>query len=499
MKRLIFKCTFLQDVILTAHSVSEGIPDTLDFIPGSNFLGIVAGSYREFEENGTAYDIFHSGKVRFGDAHLALKNQKSFKAPLSWFIAKGDSIESPKWVHHGLTQTLRDEFVRSYRQLKQVRNGWITPDCKHLNVNTNFAIKSAYDRNERKSKDGQMYGYKSLSAGSEWIFYVDMDNSLDCESIVNKLTGKKHIGRSRSAQYGSVEIRPLNKSHLSLSTEKLFNNQCLIIYAESRLAFFNQYGQMTLQPEPEAFNLSEDWQIIWDLCQVNNQIFAPFNGKNKNYEADRVCFEKGSVFVFKNNGNAQFDIKKIESGLGGYLNEGFGQVIVNPNFLATNEKAESVFKINTSEKEYEHSRSIVDKDSSDEALLSWISNESEIQNNEKKTYRDVARFAGKYKNKFNKISPSQWGQIRAIATEEDTFDDMMNSLFLTIQKDNDGKVRSQDRSKAGFLEHGKMASKWKKGKDTLKSELENHRKYGTEYAVRLATQMQKISKKGAVK
>ena len=498
MKRLTFKCTFLQDVILTAHSVSEGIPKTLDFIPGSNFLGIVAKKYLEFEQNKTAYNTFHSKKVRFGDAHFAIENKKSFKAPLCWFLNKGDSIENTKWVHHALTQSLREDLIKNNKQIKQIRKGWITNDGKYLTVETNFAIKSAYDRNERRSKEGQLYGYKSLAAGLELIFYVDIDTSIIDTSIENEkliidtLIGEKYIGRSRSAQYGNVKIEKIENNFISHSTKQLFEDKYLIIYAESRLAFFNDFGQMTLQPKLEDFNLSSNWEIAWDLCQINSQIYAPFNGKNRTYEADRVCFDKGSVFVFKKIGEGLFNIADIESGIGEYLNEGFGQVIVNPDFLMADEKAQSNFNIEKYTSKYADKMSVVQKDNSDELFLDWLDNEELQKKKEENIYRAVSEFSNKQKGKFRKISSSQWGQIRAIATYESDFNKMMKVLFDFVQPDSDGEIRSNNRVEAGFLERGKMKSIWKGKKDILKNELEKHKEYGTEYTVKLTAQMQKV-------
>ena len=42
MSILKFKCTLLSDVILNQKAATEGPNQTLDFIPGSCFLGIVA-------------------------------------------------------------------------------------------------------------------------------------------------------------------------------------------------------------------------------------------------------------------------------------------------------------------------------------------------------------------------------------------------------------------------------------------------------------------------
>jgi len=513
VKRLIFKCSFLQDVILTAHSASEGIPDTLDFIPGSNFLGIVAKHYSEFKKKKMNYDIFHSKKVKFGDAHIAYKDEKSFKAPLSWFINKGTDIEDNKWVHHALSQDLRQQLIKDNKQIKQVRKGWITHDKKCLNIETNFAIKSAYDKNKRTSKEGQLYGYKSISEGLEFIFYVDIDDSIDESLISNKLKGKHYIGRSRSAQYGKIKIELLlEKQFSSKSTQKLFNDKYLVIYAESRLIFLDDFGQMTLLPEAKHFNLSENWQIAWDLCQTKYQIYAPFNNKYHSYEADKVYFDKGSVFVFEqkeqkkdkinsnqqqtnyNQCNSNFDIKKIESGIGEYLNEGFGQVIVNPDFLDSDESAKSTFNVKVYESKPAKKSVLIEKDQSDESFLQWFKNAKKQEQTKKQIYESVLSFSENNKRKFDKITSSQWGQIRSIATCSSDFDSMMDKLFKKIEAGSDGQVRSENRTDAGFLEHGKIKDIWKAKKDILKNELENNKKYGTQYAVRLVAQMQKKAK-----
>ena len=43
MKEIFFKCTLVSDIVLNSKLATEGNMTTLDFIPGSNFLGIVAG------------------------------------------------------------------------------------------------------------------------------------------------------------------------------------------------------------------------------------------------------------------------------------------------------------------------------------------------------------------------------------------------------------------------------------------------------------------------
>ena len=74
MKVLNFRCTLLSDVVLNQKSATEGTNVTLDFIPGNCFLGIVAGTlYNTLSKPEEKNLLFHSGKVRFGDAHPNLK------------------------------------------------------------------------------------------------------------------------------------------------------------------------------------------------------------------------------------------------------------------------------------------------------------------------------------------------------------------------------------------------------------------------------------------
>ena len=69
MKTLQFKCTLLSDIILNQNSASEGATKTLDFIPGSNFLGIAAsqlyGTTNDEHHSAEMLELFHSGMVRF--------------------------------------------------------------------------------------------------------------------------------------------------------------------------------------------------------------------------------------------------------------------------------------------------------------------------------------------------------------------------------------------------------------------------------------------------
>ncbi len=80
-----FKCTLIDDVILMASLATEGNMTSLDYIPGSNFLGMVAN---EIYNDGTMnpYEDLHTNKVIFSDATLSIGDQKSYPMPFDFMV-----------------------------------------------------------------------------------------------------------------------------------------------------------------------------------------------------------------------------------------------------------------------------------------------------------------------------------------------------------------------------------------------------------------------------
>ena len=87
MEKIQFRCELLSDIVLNDSSATKGKRRSLDFIPGNNFLGIVAAQlYEETDE--AAWLIFHSGHVRFGDAHPSANGTRGLRIPAAFFYPK---------------------------------------------------------------------------------------------------------------------------------------------------------------------------------------------------------------------------------------------------------------------------------------------------------------------------------------------------------------------------------------------------------------------------
>ena len=88
MIRMKFTCTLLSDIILNQNAGSKEKQSTLDFIPGNVFLGIAASKLYASLPTEMSMTIFHSGKVRFGDAHPLYEGKRTLKIPAVYITRK---------------------------------------------------------------------------------------------------------------------------------------------------------------------------------------------------------------------------------------------------------------------------------------------------------------------------------------------------------------------------------------------------------------------------
>lgn len=439
-----FKCTLLTDVVLNSKLATEGNMETLDYIPGSNFLGIVAAQlYPKDEELKSssdkakeAYNIFHSGKVSFGDATISEKGELSYPVPFDYMMVKGEDKLGEEgqqiYLQHTLAGLKKDKLPKDkklsegnddkYRaQLKQKRTGFITPAGKVIpGVAKNFALKSAQDATTRRSAEGKMFGFESLQKEQEFIFSVRFEDNKYLEKVTQALTGRKRIGKSKTAQYGQVNIEPLTSHPQQVDS---FDVGYTLVYAQSNLCFFDVYGQPTLQPTAKDLGI-ENGEINWKKSSVRTYEYSPWNGKRNTTDSLRTCIAAGSVFYIE--GKHKAECKSV----GAFQAEGLGRVVVNPSFLEGDQtNAKCKFSLNLKE-DYDN-KSIESK---------IIEPKSDLGNFLFQRYRqkqDAIKLSKAIQEQFEqvksgvffKVSSSQWGAIRAYATKAKNIRNLKNDLM----------------------------------------------------------------------
>jgi hypothetical protein len=447
MKIYQYKCTLLSELIMTANSATQGFSASLDYISGAKFLGLVAGKLYD-ENNAQTLDLFHNGKVRFGDALPLINGEAMLKVPFAWFTEKGKGLtDAPIYLHHKINSV-------SDIQLKQARNGYFAQENKKFTtLEQNFAIKSGYDSEKRRSEDGLMYGYFSLPQGSTWTFTVETDHDTYAEKIKNSLVATHRIGRSRSAEYGLIKIEFMAEK------AQVAAKNCsgeVVLYAESNLCFYNENGKASAQPTALQLTGDSNAMIDWTKSQIRTRAYQTWNRHRNNRDADRLIIEKGSVFVVK---TTNLDTAFFAKGVGAHRAEGFGKIQVNPGFLCSdNEKLDFILQKSTNDTPVAASFA-VDKGDKDATVLECLAKRVTRNDFEQKIDELANAFYKDNKNTFSGISPSQWGMMRNYAKNANHFDYFNNLVFS---------------ESAGFTKRGQSESDWRKNGCAVK--LANHLK-----------------------
>ena len=471
MEKMKFKCTLLSDIILSQSSSTEGNQYSLDFIPGNNFLGIVAANiYNKVKEK--ALKIFHTGDVRFGDANPSIDGKRrGLKVPNAMFYPKLKKASEECYIHH-LIPNPNNDAVKGL-QLKQCRNGFYifeqnagTP----IPADKNYAVKSAYDSKMRKSDDGKLFGYQSLPKGLELFFEIESDlDEATNKMIADVLKGIKHIGRSRTAQYGLVQIE--DADYNEVPSNKLNGKKFATVYADGRLIFLDEYGEPTFRPTAKDLGFKETDKIDWTKSQIRTFLYSPWNGKRHTYDTDRCGIEKGSVFVIECS-----ESPSESTYIGFYNNEGFGKVIYNPEFLDGNEEGKANYILKDIELEAKKLKMEVSEET---PLLRYLNKQRQLSSYIQSAYQDVNEFVKNNADRFTgERFASQWSSIRNIAMIEPDETKIKTAIM-------------------NFLGHGVAEAKWnEKGrKKVLEDFMEKNKENIRDRIINLASEMSKQGRK----
>lgn len=330
-----YKLKTIDNVVLPAKIQTELALDSLDFIPGSTIYGLMAGSLYDEGNPIQTLDLFHNGSVRFLDGRLYHQSLgEAMAIPRNLFYEKDDPEKSSCFPQSEIYR----EGIRSGKIYEQYKKGnffYKDKEFFRATVKTAIDFKTAIDYDSKTALDEQLFLYKSIARGQEFLIKVTAENESYLNLIKEKLSDRTaRIGRSKTAEYSRVHFTWLRRKEMS-SIEK---NGDLKVFLASRTTFVDEYGNFSLNPGIEDFGFSSG-EIDWSSSFIRTSSYAPFNSKRNTREWERPHFAPGSIITLR---NAKKQFKDIEFfGLGVLKNEGFGEALINPPFL---EKT-GIFKI----------------------------------------------------------------------------------------------------------------------------------------------------------
>lgn len=472
MNEIFYKCTLLSDIVLNSSLATEGNLTSLDYIPGSNFLGIVASElYNNDLDRSMAFKLFHSNIVRFGDATI-YEDALSYTIPFSLFHGKNDSTENVNYfLHHHVVETLPTNNDGDRIQLKQERLGYLYHDGSiRRDIKKSFAIKSAQDRETRASKDGQMFGFESITKGQIFAFSIQFEDESLIEIVSKVLIGNKRIGKSKSAEYGQVNIEVLGQPK---EIGSFISPNYTLVYAQSNLSFMDHFGQPTFQPTAKDLGF-DSGEIIWEKSQIRTFSYSPWNYKRNTSNTQRHCIAKGSVFFV----NVPSSLNK--NNIGYFQGEGLGRVVYNPLFLNSGDHGKTALLFRTKKEGSYQPNEVKVQSKLGKYLKAKVGQAERDQEIADKIHELIYNENFKI-GQLKKISSSQWGGIRAIASRAKNMESLGQQLFAP---------------QVGYLTHGVSALKyWSSNKEmnlrTFKQIFDENIVLNTGFIERFATEMAK--------
>lgn len=478
----------LDNLIISERNATEGAHRCLDYIPGACILGIVARSFYADPaiNHDQAYTFFHSGRLRFGNGLPLIINKAHienshicYPMSLSWFTVKSEQakLAASQIIYCENKVCLNDET--SNEQAKQYRS--VSEPFFHALDETqisspfysysplkHFHLKTALNPGTRVASDSQLFGYESLPAGLEFYAMVELDQTLAeqfpdlLEQLKNTLVGQKSIGRSRSAEYGNVQIAVHDESSLLKKLSNVTSAQLesdMVLYCVSDLALVDDKGQPTLNPTPENLlraiiedeNIKTEMlasiKVDWSRTFIKPRTYSAYLSHQQAYDIERQVIRQGSVVTLKLD-RLKTELKQtlvecFKNGIGLFKSSGLGKIWINPDFLMskcielqsahtdsnvfslpvkTHIETDAVIRFkNWFKSEVALSGSKINKE-----------NINELLDELKKCYRLAKTFQGKPDYREIGPSPSQWGAIlKATRETPNSFKQLEQKLFCS--------------------------------------------------------------------
>lgn len=327
--------TLLEDCVFSASSATAGAHASLDRVPGQTLLGAAASRLYARLDPTTAFRAFHSGALRFGDGLPRVDGETALPIPMAWHHAKehrptdgNKRLKSDRIHNFLLVQKLPDG-----RQPEQMRKGFVSRDGYQIEPQHELRLKTAIDPDTGRAAESQLFGYDALSRGQTFMARLEADDDFDeaiFEEVVQALAGEQLLGRSRSAEYGRVRIRPTEIAPAQPGT--VTDNE-VILWLLSDLALQDAHGFPTLDPRPEYLGLGPG-RVAYDRSFLRHRRYAPWNAFRGGYDRERAVLSAGSVITLTLDvPPAPESLAALEHGAGLFREAGLGRVKVNPELL----------------------------------------------------------------------------------------------------------------------------------------------------------------------
>lgn len=321
-------------MINSLSAASTGGHQTLTMIPGSKLWGRVASAFYNDGQMNT-YMAVHSGAVRFSPGFPVTETGvPAFPLP--------QSFREPKHGRGGIVDNrltgevwnLAHEAATEIRCAGEALKGWyLAADGSVVRPKTGGRGKTANTVGERMHEPSAYFQYQHLSAGQEWVAWIDGDPALSERAADILSAGVVRLGRSSQKEFGG-DLR-VAKGQLVDPRAQQWGDVAegrVVIWCLTDMAIVDAYGTPQLAPGlADLVGDGFEGSLDVGLSSILSRRYAPFNDYLRTIEREHAVIEAGSVLVYQL--KTPLPLDRFREGVGLWRERGLGMVWPNPPML----------------------------------------------------------------------------------------------------------------------------------------------------------------------
>ncbi|SHF27215.1 CRISPR-associated protein Csx10 [Thermoanaerobacter uzonensis DSM 18761] len=416
IKKLSYKITILSPIVLAKEIGEQNTINTEKYIPSTTIRGLFANKFiKEFNLSNAAhkddnfYNLFLKNEILFTSAY-PFKKDKTYYPALYLHKEKGEDSDQMYNILEKVPESIKTKPVN-----KMVY--YNSDKIYSHDVSTTFYFHNARNREKGHATGEEIFYYEAINEGEEFKGFIIGDEGYLEE--IKRIFGDNFtsfIGRSKSAQYGLVNIE---FGDLEDTDDLEDVKDEFIIVATSPVILYNEWGfpdisvkalENYLKKHFDCFNITVE-KIIAKTEYVEN-----FIGVWRMKNTRELAYSPGSAFKIKIEGCN--DLKeKLNSlliyGFGEKTELGFGRVKVYSSL----------------EENYERK---YDEEDGHKGIIIQYS-KAILENIVKQKAEEILKFkafekAEDYKNRKETISNNLIGRLEGMLFKTNKFDDWKTKL-----------------------------------------------------------------------
>ena len=345
MKALTYTLRTLQPVLFSSYRPGgENSSTSLEYVPGSAMRGLLAGRYLQRHPVDTPALDPHFRRLFLEPSTCYLhaypedrRRQRALPVPLSWRMEKSDfeAKAHPIWDFALLEKEDKESLEHSMR----VRQDFCRVEEDEGEVVVTFVrakrevrYHNASPKRMHKGKEeSTVFRYEAIAAGErlKGVILGEEEVLEEIQALLNQ-EPIAHLGRSRSAGYGTISIEEVRlvdnfREFTPYGDERQSGKLVLTLLSDTLLSH-PATGQWT---DDLALALGKP-KRSWQEAYYETTVVGGFNRAWRSPLPQAVALRAGSVFVFAADAFTFDELERLQQdGVGERRSEGFGRIAVN--------------------------------------------------------------------------------------------------------------------------------------------------------------------------